>query len=158
MSIAPFAPKIFEWFERRPQDTDCPCEWPAGFLYFAVVANFNRQTALPARIIEAIAERVAGIQPRPAVSLASERDATAEARAALVGRYGQGVPSSEYFEQDGKLAMRLAGTVLPVRLSADGTRVIVRPANGPTRVTTVVRDSTGAVVFLVRDGKAYRKH
>ena len=124
---------------------------------FAVVASFNRQNAVPASVIEAIALRVAGIRPRPSVSLEGERDATAEERAALVGRYGQTVPTSTYFEEDGKLMMRLANVVLPVRLTADGARIIVRPANGPMRITTIVRDSTGAIAFLVREGRAYRK-
>jgi CubicO group peptidase (beta-lactamase class C family) len=124
---------------------------------FAVAASFNRQPALPARVIESIASRVAGIPPRPAVDLIGERDPTPQERAALAGKYGQLTVTSEYFEQDGKLVVRLANTTLPVRVNAAGTHVIVRPPNGPPRITAIVRDSTGAVRFMVRDSRAYRK-
>jgi CubicO group peptidase (beta-lactamase class C family) len=124
---------------------------------FAIVVNFNRHTDLQGRVTDAIAQRVAGIPPRPTVDLAGERDPTAEERAALVGKYGQRVAQSEYLEQDGALRMRIGGMTLPVRMTSDGKRVIVRLPSGPPRVSFVVRDSTGAVRYLVRDGKAYMR-
>jgi hypothetical protein len=130
--------------------------WPDD--KFAIVASFNRQTELPPRIIAAIAERVAGIPPRPTVDLSGERDPTPTELASLVGKYGQSTPTSEYIEQDGKLLVRLGSTTLPARVTADGAHIIVRPATGPVRITAIVRDDTGAVKYLVRDSRAYRKY
>ena len=129
--------------------------WPREGI--AVVVNLNRHLDLVDQVVEQLAQRVAGIPPRATADLGDAREPTPAERAELVGRYGQTVSTSEYFEQDGRLMVRLGPTTLPVQVIANGTQLVVRPPAGPPRVTAIVRDSEGVVRFLVRDGRAYRK-
>jgi CubicO group peptidase (beta-lactamase class C family) len=119
---------------------------------FAVIVLDNLSGAPLNGILEAAARHAIGVALEP-LTPQPPRDATAQERAMLVGRYAMGQVRAEIAEQNGALVITRNGQTSPLRLSGRDGLVITAPAGATVRLAYVL-GSDGRAAFLHQGSRA----
>ena len=105
--------------------------------------------------IEAAALRLAVGYSAPKVSTAAPREATADERAALVGRYAQGRNVLEVLEQDGALTVKQGSTIMNAKLAGANDLLVIPPQGAARHI--YVRRENGRAAYLYAGSRAYAR-
>lgn len=130
--------------------------WPDQKLGVVVTSN---RASVSAPAAEKIGALIGGFAPPASPVYRADRDPTAAERAQLVGRYsgGAGGASFTIAETPGGLEHRILSFRYPVRLTADGSRIVINRPGTDDIVYLILRDEKGAVRFLHSNGRAFAR-
>ncbi len=112
----------------------------------AVIVLDNRGGEPMRGIIDFVAKQAAGLTPPAPPADPVERAGTAEERAKVVGRYGQGRTNVEVVEEAGGLVFVQGGRA-PAKLAGDD-RLVITPPQGAKVTILLVRGADGRVEYL----------
>jgi hypothetical protein len=124
----------------------------------AVIVLCNRTGSSLPRTVRTAMRMALGREPRPEPPVPAEVPMTAGEMGRYVGAYSQtSTPLIELLIQDGRLAVRQAGSTLPVIKLGEHRFGVVRPGGARPQEFFLLPGADGRTAFFFRGGRAYKR-